>query len=95
MWLGLDLGTQSLKAVICDDRMTPRGQAAVGYPIAYPRPGWAEQDPAHWLAALAPAIARALADANLGPAAIRGIGVSGQLDGCVPTDADHHALLAS
>ncbi len=92
MWLGLDLGTQSLKAVICDDRMTPRGQASVGYPIAYPRPGWAEQDPARWLAALGPAIGRALADANLGPSTIRGIGVSGQLDGCVPTDADHHAL---
>ncbi|MCE9574742.1 MAG: hypothetical protein K8W52_16455 [Deltaproteobacteria bacterium] len=92
MWLGLDLGTQSLKAVICDDGMTPRGHGAVTYPIAYPRPAWAEQDPAHWLAALAPAIARALGGAKLPPTAIRGIGVSGQLDGCVPTDLDNHAL---
>lgn len=92
MWLGLDLGTQSLKAVVCDDRLAPRGRAAAGYPIDYPRPGWAEQDPAHWLAALGPVIARALAAAGVGPAAIRGLGIAGQLDGCVPVDAAERAL---
>ena len=85
--LGIDVGTQSLKAVVLDDGMRLLGAGSVAYQPAFPQPGWAEQDPGLWLRALAPAIASALRQAGLGPSDIRGLCICGQLDGCVPTDA--------
>ncbi|HEX2691384.1 MAG TPA: FGGY family carbohydrate kinase [Kofleriaceae bacterium] len=84
--VGLDLGTQSLKAVVCDAAIAVRGQHAVGYPTQYPQPDRAEQDPRAWEAALAPAIAGALAQAGVKPDAIAAIAIAGQLDGCVAVD---------
>jgi len=91
MYVGIDIGTQSLKVVVADDQIRMRGVGAVGYAVSYPRPGWAEQDPGDWERALAPAIAAALTDARTDAGAIRAIGVSGQLDGCVPVSADGRA----
>jgi sugar (pentulose or hexulose) kinase len=85
--LGIDLGTQSLKAVVCDAALELRGQHAIGYPTAYPGPDCAEQDPRQWEAALAPAIAGALRQAGVPPEAIAAVAITGQLDGCVAVDA--------
>ena len=63
--IGIDLGTQSLKAVVVDDDMRLRGESSVPYQPSFPAPGWAEQDPVLWLQALKPAIGRALAKAGL------------------------------
>jgi xylulokinase len=84
--LGLDIGTQSAKAVVTDAALVPRGEAAAAYKPRFPQPGWAEQDPADWTRALGPAIAGALAQAGMAPGAITAIGVVGQLDGCVAVD---------
>jgi xylulokinase len=56
--VGIDVGTQSLKAVVTDDGLGVLAAASRGYPLAHPRPGWAEQDPAVWEAALARRSAR-------------------------------------
>src|SRR5262249_58109190 len=56
------------------------------YRPAFPQPGWVEQAPELWLSALGPAIADALRDANAKPSDIAGIGVCGQLDGCIAVD---------
>ena len=90
--VGIDIGTQSLKAVVCGDDLAVLGEGHRGYATEYPRPGWAEQDPALWEAALAPSIASALAQAGRGADEIAGIGVAGQLDGCVAVDARGRAL---
>ncbi|TMQ05838.1 MAG: hypothetical protein E6J90_47850, partial [Deltaproteobacteria bacterium] len=90
--LGIDLGTQSLKAVVCDEALAVRGQHAVGHATQYPAPDRAEQDPGAWEAALAPAIAGALAAAGAGPEAIAALAIAGQLDGCVAVDAGGGAL---
>lgn len=90
--LGLDLGTQSLKALVLADDLRVRGSGAAAYRPRLPRPGWAEQDTRDWLAALRPAIAAALDAAGCGPQQIEAIAISGQLDGCVPTDAAGEAL---
>ena len=81
--LGIDVGTQSLKVVVTGDDLAVRGEASGGYSTHHPRPGWAEQDPRDWEAALGPTVAEALAVAGLEPADIRAIGVAGQLDGCI------------
>lgn len=95
--IGLDLGTQSLKAVVCDERLHMRGSHSVAITTDYPEPGRAEQDPRAWEAALAPAISGALAAANASPADIAALAITGQLDGCVAVDASlapiHPALI--
>ena len=83
--VGIDIGTQSLKAVIADAKLSLLGEGNVGYLPSFPRPGWAEQDPRLWLAALGPAIAAALQAARCRPEDIEGIAIAGQLDGCIPT----------
>jgi len=90
--VGVDLGTQSLKAVVLDDELKLLGFANVSYSARFPQPGWAEQDPGLWLEALPVAISRAIQLAGLSVHDIEGIGISGQLDGCVPVDATGHAL---
>ena len=84
--IGLDLGTQSLKAVVCDETLAIRGSHSVAIATEHPEPGRAEQDPRAWEAALAPAIAGALAAANARPADIAALAITGQLDGCVAVD---------
>lgn len=92
MIVGVDIGTQSLKAVVADERLTVRGEASRHYQPTFPRPGWAEQDPALWERALGPTIARALAASGAKPSRVKALGICGQLDGCVPVDENGRAL---
>ena len=55
--VGIDIGTQSLKAVVLGEDLRLLGAAARAYEPRFPQPLWAEQDPALWLDALRPAIA--------------------------------------
>ncbi|MCW5625998.1 MAG: hypothetical protein KIT73_14900, partial [Burkholderiales bacterium] len=90
--IGIDIGTQSLKVVVTDDRLRVLGSGSVSYRPSYPQPGWAVQDPQLWLDGLRPAIDRALRAAQVQPSAVAAIGIAAQLDGCVPVDAAGHAL---
>lgn len=90
--VGLDLGTQSIKAVVCDESLAVRGTHSVKSTTSYPGPDQAEQDPATWDAALAPAIAGALHQAGAKPEDVSAVAVSGQLDGCIAVDANGDAL---
>jgi xylulokinase len=90
--LGIDIGTQSLKAAILDDDLNLLASAQRGYQPSYPQPGWAEQSSQLWLDALRPVIGEALAAAKLRPEDIKAIAICGQLDGCVPVDRNGVAL---
>jgi xylulokinase len=83
-FLGIDLGTGSLKLAIVDDEGRESAAASVAYAIETPHPGWAETDPQTWWRALCEAAARLPADAR---AAVRAMGFSGQMHGVVLTDA--------
>jgi xylulokinase len=85
--VGIDLGTQSIKAVVCSDSLEVLGAHAVPCSTTFPQPGWAEQDPVSWESALAPAVAGALAAAGLAPTDVRAVALTGQLDGCIAVDA--------
>ncbi len=90
--VGVDLGTQSLKAVVCDENLAVLGSHAVPVTTVYPPGGGAEQDPRAWDAALAPAIGGALAAAGATAADVVAVAFAGQLDGCVAVDASGHAV---
>lgn len=90
--LGIDIGTQSLKAVVLGDGLRPQGAGTAAYEPRFPQPLWAEQDPRLWLEALRPAIGRALAEAGIAASEIGALGIAGQLDGCVPVDRRGEAM---
>ncbi|HXG39740.1 MAG TPA: FGGY family carbohydrate kinase, partial [Candidatus Limnocylindrales bacterium] len=90
--LGVDLGTQSLKVLALDEAGRVRARAAATYPVSYPRPGWAEQDPCDWEAALAEALGRLLDESGIRGAEIGGIGVAAQVDGVVAVDDANRPL---
>ncbi len=92
MFIGVDIGTQSLKAVVTDAQLAPKGVARHPYQVDFPQPGWAEQDPALWEEALAPTIAAALQAAGAVPSDVRGLGICGQLDGCIAVGDAGRAL---
>jgi xylulokinase len=93
--VGIDLGTQSLKAVVCDEQLGVLGAHAVPIATAHPQPGWAEQDPRSWEAALEPAVAGALAGARADGRDVVALAIAGQLDGCVAVDASNEPLHAA
>jgi len=86
MYLGLDLGTSGVKALLIDDRQQIVGSATVELDVSRPHAGWSEQDPAQWLRATDEAIGR-LKDEHAKPlSAVRGIGLSGQMHGATLLD---------
>jgi xylulokinase len=90
--LGIDIGTQSLKAAILDDELNLLAAADRHYQPTFPQAGWAEQSPQLWLDALGPVIAEALVLAGLHRGDIRSLAICGQLDGCIAVDRDRAAL---
>ncbi|MGI8457152.1 MAG: xylulokinase [Propionibacteriaceae bacterium] len=89
LFLGIDLGTSSIKAVLTDGTGRPLRQAVAAYPVESPHPAWAETDPELWWSAITDAVGE-VSSAGLGP--IRGIGLSGQMHGVVATDDRGRAL---
>ena len=92
MFLGLDLGTSGVKALLIDERQAIVGSAHGELDISRPHPGWSEQDPADWIRAAEEAIG-ALGRAHpKALAAVRGIGLSGQMHGATLLDASDAVL---
>lgn len=86
MLVGVDIGTQSLKAVVTDVSLQLRGEASRPYRPSFPGPDRAEQDPRLWEAAIGPAISDALVAAGATARQASGLAICGQLDGCIPVD---------
>ncbi len=84
--IGLDVGSQSVKGVLCDPDGSPRATAAYPYGMTHPASGWAEQDPAEWLAGISSAIHGLLASAEIAPSEVGHIGLACQVDGVVAVD---------
>jgi xylulokinase len=92
MYLGLDLGTSELKALLLADDHTI--VATVGEPLSVQRPQslWSEQYPADWWAATERAVARLAAEHPQAMKALRAIGLSGQMHGAVLLDENEQVL---
>ncbi|MDX0966620.1 xylulokinase [Sinorhizobium medicae] len=86
MYLGLDLGTSGVKAMLMDEEQGIVGSATGALDVARPHPGWSEQNPADWIRAAEEAIAQLKAAHAEALAAVRGIGLSGQMHGATLLD---------
>lgn len=92
MYLGLDLGTSGVKALLIDGDQQPVASGHGPLDVSRPHPGWSEQDPAHWLEACEHAIGELKASHPNELAAVRGIGLSGQMHGATLLDRDDNVL---
>ncbi len=92
MYLGLDLGTSGVKAMLIDGNQKIIGSANGGLDVSRPHPGRSEQEPAHWIRATEEAVAGLKAAHPKELAAVRGIGLSGQMHGATLLDADDKVL---
>lgn len=68
--IGIDGGTESLRAHVFDLQGRSLGRGVAAYDTAFPAPGRAEQDPDDWWRALGEAVRGAVASAGITPAAI-------------------------
>ncbi|MBB2818745.1 UNVERIFIED_ORG: xylulokinase [Rhizobium esperanzae] len=92
MYLGLDLGTSGVKAMLIDGDQTIVGSANGSLDVSRPHSGWSEQEPAHWVRAAQEAVAGLKAKHPKELAAVRGIGLSGQMHGATLIDAADKVL---
>jgi len=84
-FVGLDLGTSSLKGVVVGPDGTVLAHARASYPTRRPRPGHAEQDPADWDRAVAAVVASLRAQ---WPGTLLALGLSGMIPTLVTLDVD-------
>jgi xylulokinase len=91
-FLGIDIGTSSVKAVLVDERQTILAEASAPLDVLRPRPLWSEQDPEAWWQAVLTtvgALRKAVPDAW---ERLQAIGLSGQQHGATLLGSDGRVL---
>ena len=89
MFLGVDIGTSGVKAVVLDEHGAVVAQGTAALTVQRPQPLWSEQDPDAWWAATNAAVQA------IDPAvrrAVRGVGFAGQMHGATLLGADDRPL---
>jgi xylulokinase len=89
MYLGIDIGTSGVKAILMDEAGAVVEIATAPLSISRPHELWSEQDPADWWAATN----NAVSDLDLQRRhLVKAIGLSGQMHGATLLGHDHQAL---
>ena len=89
-YIGIDLGTSSVKILLVDEAGVILKSVTKDYPISYPNPGWSEQEPADWWQACCAGIKELLAGFDASD--VRGIGCGGQMHGLVALDSNDDVI---
>lgn len=90
--LGIDIGTSACKVAIFRKDGTVVASGTGDYPVYYPRPGWAEQNPEEWWSAVCQAIKSCLHKGQVDPTDIAGVGIDGQSWSAIAIDRDGNVL---
>lgn len=91
-FLGIDVGTSSLKTLAVNERGTVLAAASAPYNIICPKNGYSEQDPDTWWAAFIENLAKIRIQLDGDLSRIDCIGFSGQMHGTVTLDKDLRPL---
>ena len=89
-YLGIDVGTTAVKALVVDESGGVVGEAESPLNVSAPRPGWAEQDPHEWWEGTVNAVRGA--SARAGVREVEAIGLSGQMHSLVLLDKADRVL---
>jgi xylulokinase len=92
MFLGIDIGTSEVKALLLDSNHQVIGTAGAALVVARPHPGHSEQRPEDWWIATQSALGELRTAYPREYAAVKGIGLSGQMHGAVLLDAQDRVL---
>ena len=92
-FLGIDIGTSGVKALLIDGNGKALGEAsAPAVEPVRPHPGWSEQNPTDWWTATLAAVDKLKASHPNELAAVRGIGLSGHMHGATLLGKDDEIL---
>ncbi|EET86756.1 xylulokinase [Clostridium carboxidivorans P7] len=92
-FLGIDLGTSSVKLIIMNEKGEILASVSKDYDISYPKVGWAEQNPNDWWNSTKAGIKELINNHNIKPETIDGISFSGQMHGLVILDSNNKVLM--
>lgn len=89
MYIGIDLGTSSVKIILVNENGTVVKEDSITYPLYFPQDGWAEQNPQDWLDAIVKILSSWSKDyKNM----IKGISICGQMHGLVILDENDKVI---
>ncbi|HEY3982794.1 xylulokinase [Cedecea sp.] len=92
MYLGIDIGTSELKALLIDGQGEILASAHAALTVQRPHPHWAEQDPEAWWQATQQVVSTLRQQRPDAWAQVRAIGLSGQMHGAVLLDKQGQVL---
>ena len=91
--IGIDIGTQSTKTVMTDEKGKVISESAKEYSVLTPQPNWAEQWPDVWFNAVIDTLKRVIEKSQINPKNIAGVAISGLYGGSgVPVDKEFNPL---
>ena len=90
--LGIDIGTSACKVALFQTDGTVIGSANGEYPVYYPHPGWAEQNPEEWWNAVCQALKQLITSTKIDAKYIKGIGIDGQSWSAIAIDKNGSVL---
>ena len=90
LYLGVDLGTSSMKVLLVDGKGTVLRSTSQSYPLMMPQPGWSEQDPEEWWSALCVCVPKLLE--GIDATQVAGLSFGGQMHGLVALDENDQVI---
>lgn len=90
MYIGIDLGTSGVKAILLDENQRLIATASHALPISRPQPLWSEQNPQDWWSATHQAMQDLAKQYDL--RAVKAIGLTGQMHGATLLDKSDNVL---
>lgn len=90
LYIGIDLGTSSVKLLAMDETGQIKSMVSKDYPIYFPQPGWSEQNPEDWYAKTIEGLKELIS--NVDSSQIAGIGIGGQMHGLVTLDKENNII---
>ena len=92
MFLGIDLGTSSVKTILMDEDQNIIATASAALTVQRARDGWSEQDPESWWVATCDTLDQLKNQYAKQLSQVKGIGLSGQMHGATLLDKNNQIL---
>ncbi len=90
--IGMDIGTTGIKSILMEYGGKILARDFTEYPLDFPQPGWAEQDPHDWWRATCASVRMLLSHAGVSAKKVDALSFSGQMHGLVCLDNNLQVL---
>ncbi len=90
LYIGIDLGTSSVKLLLCDEKGDIKKTVSRDYPLIFPHPGWSEQKAEDWYDNTIDALKEIVS--GIDPKEVKGISFGGQMHGLVALDENDNVI---